>query len=39
MFKSILSISEKVPSRFVSSVDSASAVAASARAASVAAAS
>jgi hypothetical protein len=39
IFKSILSISEKVPSRFVSSIVSASAVAASAGAASVAAAS
>jgi hypothetical protein len=39
MFKSILSISEKVPSRFISSAVSASAVAASAGAASVAAAS
>jgi hypothetical protein len=37
MFKSILSISEKVPSRFVSSADSASAVAASVAAASSAA--
>jgi hypothetical protein len=36
MFKIILSISEKVPSRFVSSVVSASTVAASAEAASVA---
>jgi hypothetical protein len=39
MFKSILSISEKVPSRFVSSIDLALAVAASTGASSVAAAS